>query len=84
LTDGATYHCEVWVNATGGGGMRAEYIAACNWSNGGASHTRSGTTSPLKVGGLTNGRKYTCKDVARNAKGSGTVSVASPVLTPHV
>ena len=59
------------------------YTAACYSSNGGATRTHAGTTSSLKVTQLTNGKKYTCRVSARNAKGSGTSSAASAGLTPH-
>ncbi len=66
-----------------GGFAITGYTAACYSSNGGATRTHTGTASPVKVVQLTNGKKYTCKVSARNAKGSGTSSVASAVVVPH-
>ena len=58
------------------------YAAACTSSNGGAAGSQSGSTSPLVVTGLTNGKTYTCKVLATNAEGDSPLSAASSATVP--
>ena len=68
--------------ASNGGSAVTGYTAACTSSNGGVTGTRTGTTSPITVGSLTNGKSYTCKVTAQNAVGTGAPSAASNAVVP--
>ena len=59
------------------GTVVTDYGATCTSSNGGAASHNTGSTSPLVVSSLTNGKVYTCVVHARNAQGPGVDSVAS-------
>ena len=56
--------------------------ATCTSSNGGTVGSQGGTTSPLVVTGLTNGKNYTCTATATNGEGTSSSSVASVVTVP--
>ena len=66
--------------ASNGGAPVEDYTATCVPD--GASIT--GSTSPLTVTGLSNGTRYDCVVTARNAVGSGPVSVPSSVIPTAV
>ncbi|MGO9877608.1 MAG: putative Ig domain-containing protein [Acidimicrobiia bacterium] len=58
------------------------YVASCNSLNAGIDGTASGTTSPLVVSGLTNGKSYQCSVFAYNAGGNSPPSALSAVVIP--
>jgi len=68
----------------GAGGVPATtgYVASCDPTDGGPSHTTSGSRSPIVVAGLTNGDDYTCTVFAFNDAGNSPRSAPSDVLTP--
>ena len=66
-----------------GGAAITGYTATCTSSNGGTSGSITGTTSPLTVAGLTNGKDYTCSVLATNIVGDSTASAASNAVTPQ-
>ena len=70
-----------------GGSAVAGYAAQCASTDGGTGRTRTGTSSPLLVTGLTGGKQYHCRVRASNAVGSGPYSrygltVNVPATTP--
>src|SRR4029077_5179875 len=65
-----------------GGSAVTGYTATCTSSDSGTPGTHSGTTSPITVGSLTNGKTYTCTVTATNAAGSGAPSAASNAVVP--
>ena len=56
------------------------YEARCESNNGGATRSKSGTASPVKVTHLTPGKRYTCTVRATNSRGTGLASAASAVV----
>lgn len=66
--------------ASTGGAAITGYTATSNI----IAATGSGSTSPVRVTGLTNGTAYTFTVVATNANGSGAASAASNSVTPAV
>jgi len=65
-----------------GGSPITSYSATCASSNGGTLGSSSGPGSPVVVGGLTNGKSYTCTVSATNANGTGAASTASAAVIP--
>jgi hypothetical protein len=72
--------------ASNGGSPITGYTATCVSSNGGATRSVSGSSSPIVVSPLTNGRTYTCTVTASNAVGksapSGTSNAAAVATVP--
>jgi len=64
-------------DAGDGGSAITAYTATCTSSDGGATQSNSGSTSPITIASLTNGNTYTCTVVATNAIGDSPASVAS-------
>jgi titin len=63
---------------TSNGGMTiTSYTATCTSSNGGATGSASGPSSPIVVTSLSNGKTYTCTVAATNAVGTGPASAVS-------
>jgi len=58
------------------------YTATCMSSNGGVPAAQSGAASPITVGGVTNGKTYTCTVDATSATGTGPESPASIPVIP--
>src|SRR5262249_42627416 len=56
------------------------YTASCSSSDGGATGSLSGASSPITVPGLTNGKTYTCTVAATNNVGTGLASSASSAI----
>ena len=69
--------------SSNGGAAITSYTATCSSSDGGATGTGTGLSSPLAVGGLTNGRIYTCSVTAANSAGTSSASAASNSITPQ-
>jgi len=67
--------------AANNGSPVTSYTASCASGNGGATHAKSGTGSPLTVTGLTAGKRYTCTVTASNARGKSPASSASASVT---
>lgn len=65
--------------ASNGGSSITGYTASCTAA--GATHTGTGTSSPITVSGLTNSVAYTCFVTASNTQGAGSAS-ASILVTP--
>jgi streptogramin lyase len=65
-----------------GGAPITGYTAVCTSSDGGVPGSASGPASPIVVGGLTNGKTYTCTVSATNDRGTGAPSSASNVVVP--
>ncbi len=63
-----------------GGRPITSFTASCVSSDGGATGTTSGASSPITVTGLTDGKTYTCAVWATNVIGSGGVSEASNTI----
>jgi hypothetical protein len=53
------------------------YTAKCTSGNGGVVGSKNGAKSPITVTGLTAGKNYRCRVVARNARGAGSPSLPS-------
>src|SRR6185503_15320342 len=68
--------------AKNGGSAITGYAASCVSSNGGASGSNTGGSSPIVASGLTNGSTYTCTVRATNAVGTGAASAASNSFVP--
>ena len=66
--------------ANDGGARILTYQATCTSSDGGVTDSDSAPTSPVRVGGLTNNKTYTCNIAARNDVGLGTASVSSAAV----
>lgn len=64
--------------ASNGGASIDSYRVTCNPGN----HTATGTSSPIVLGGLTDGTSYDCTAAAHNAVGWGPAS-ASVNVTPN-
>lgn len=65
-----------------GGAPISVYSATCTSSDGGVTGSGSGTSSPISVTGLTNGKTYTCTVKATNSVGDSTASSASATFAP--
>jgi titin len=65
-----------------GGSPIIGYTATCTPSGGGGAVSASGTASPIRVSGLTNGSTYTCAVTASNDRGTGAPSAASNAVVP--
>jgi len=65
----------------GGSGI-TNFTAACVSSNGGTAGTNSAAGSPIVIGGLSNGKSYTCTVTATNANGTSAPSPASAKAIP--
>ena len=63
-------------NGTGSSAITG-YTATCASSDGGATQSNTGGTSPITVSTLSNGNSYTCTVAATNAIGTGASSIAS-------
>src|SRR5262249_41793390 len=59
------------------------YTAQCTSSDGGAPGSQSSATSTVTVGGLTNGKTYTCTAYVTNAAGNSNTSSASSSVIPR-
>ena len=57
------------------------YTATCASSNGGATNSKSGSSTTLTVIGLTAGKTYTCRATATNSRGTGPRSAPSAAIT---
>ena len=69
--------------ADNGGAKIDHYRAKCTSSNGGKAQHKDGDKSPIKVGGLTAGKSYTCTVAAHNKVGFGpAASQSNPAFTP--
>jgi Fibronectin type III domain len=65
-----------------GGAPIVAFRITCASSNGGATVTQSGGKSPITVGGMSVGKKYTCRAAAVNKLGVGNASAPSSVVVP--
>jgi hypothetical protein len=65
-------------------GVITDYTASCTSSNGGKTGTVTGSSSPLVVTGLSNGKNYTCTVTANGPGGSSPSSLASSVVIPNM
>lgn len=81
-TDNARSSVSFTAPAFNGGATIDQYAATCTSSNGGTTGTNTGTSSPIVVTGLTNGKTYTCSVTAHNSAGTGAASAASNTVTP--
>ncbi|MFZ2328107.1 MAG: fibronectin type III domain-containing protein, partial [Rhodoferax sp.] len=81
-TDNAQSSVSFTAPAFNGGAAIDQYTATCTSSNGGATGTNTGASSPIVVAGLTNGKNYTCSVTAHNSVGNGAASAASNSITP--
>ncbi|MDQ1382985.1 MAG: hypothetical protein QOG65_364, partial [Actinomycetota bacterium] len=68
--------------ASDGGTAITGYTASCTSNDGGVTGSQTGTSSPIVVAGLTNGKTYTCTVTAQNARGSSAPSAASNNFVP--
>ena len=67
--------------AQDGGSPITSYTAQCVSTDGGVSKSKvGGTTSPIKVTGLSAGKHYQCHVKATNAIGTGTYSTYGPIV----
>lgn len=66
-----------------GGATIDHYRATCTSSNGGATGTGTGASSPISVTGLTNAKNYTCTVAAHNDAGYSAESAPSSSITPR-
>ena len=60
------------------------YTATCTSSNGGATETTSGASSPLLVASLTNAKTYSCTVLATNTMGNSPASAGSTFVAAAV
>jgi fibronectin type III domain protein len=58
------------------------YRARCTSTDGGKARSHEGDKSPIKVGGLTAGKTYSCTVAAHNKVGFGSPSSPSNDFTP--
>ncbi len=65
-----------------GGSPLTGYTASCASSDGGATGTSPGLSSPITVGSLTNGKTYTCSVTATNVDGTSGPSPDSGAAIP--
>ncbi len=65
-----------------GGSPVLQFDGTCTSTDGGATATGSGLTSPVVVSGLTNGRTYTCRVTATTGIGTSASSEASNTILP--
>jgi hypothetical protein len=63
------------------GAAITSYTATCASSNGGATKSKSGSSTMLTVIGLTAGKTYTCRATATNSRGTGPRSAPSAAIT---
>lgn len=71
--------------ASNGGASITSYTVSCTSSDGGVSGSATGTSSPITVSSLTNGKTYTCSATATNAAPlTSAASAASNVFSPAV
>ncbi len=63
--------------ASNGGSPVTSYAVTCSGKKGAKKKTKTGPASPIKVKGLTPGKKYTCTVTATNAVGTGPASAKS-------
>ena len=69
--------------ASTGGAPITQYLASCSAGGGAEPNASPGVSSPIVVGGLTNGTTYSCNVAANNVLGTGPVS-ASVSVTPRI
>jgi hypothetical protein len=62
------------------GAAITSYSATCTSTNGGISATKSATSGPLTVAGLTTAKTYSCTAKATNTRGAGLPSTPSPAV----
>ena len=75
----STGRLRVTFNASVANGARiTSYAATCTSSNGGTTRANAGASSPVYVGSLTAGKRYNCTVRAKNSRGFGLASSASP------
>jgi len=87
VTAGTRTVTVAFLRTTNDGGARIlTYQAGCTSSDGGVTDSDRAPTSPIRVGGLTNNKTYTCSVSARNDVGFGPASVpsAAVVVRPAV
>ncbi len=77
LTRGSNSATVAFTPNGSGGSAITGFTATCTSSDGGATQTASGATSPLTVTTLTNAKTYTCAVVATNSTGDSAASTAS-------
>ena len=65
-----------------GGSVVTNFAATCTSTSGGTAAVSGGVSSPIAVGGLTNGKTYSCSVVATNAVGSSAASGQSINVVP--
>ncbi len=82
LTRGNAQISVAFVAPANGGSAITGYTASCTSSDGGATGSNSGATSPIVVSTLTNGKTYNCTVLATNAVGNGLASTASASAVP--
>jgi titin len=70
-------NASVAFTVTNNGDAITGVLVTCTSSNAGATKTGSGTTSPVLVSALTNGKTYTCTMTATNTFGTSAASAAS-------
>ena len=63
--------------ASDGGSPVTSYAVTCSGKKGAKTKSKTGPASPIKVKGLTPGKKYTCTVKATNAVGTGPASAKS-------
>ncbi|MGO9876643.1 MAG: fibronectin type III domain-containing protein [Acidimicrobiia bacterium] len=81
VTAGTRSVTVTFINPANDGGTRIlTYEATCTSIDGGVTDSDSAPTSPVRVGGLTNNKTYTCSIAARNDVGLGTASVSSAAV----
>jgi len=68
--------------ADNGGAKIDHYRVTCTSTNGGVARHKDGDKSPIKVGGLTAGKTYSCTVAAHNKVGFGPPSSSSNTFVP--